>query len=366
MNIPIVSLSLLDPLYSGFGWIVRTFYNVFGNYGIAVILFTIAVRLVLMPLSVKNHKSSIQQRALAPQLEDLKRYYGKDQEGYAQAQMELNKKNGVSLASGCWTSLLQMFIMWPVFRILQGPLHYVMGVSVENLEVIASRLIQGGVLTEAAAVNVQRNSLGIIEGLRNSPEIFAGVVDDGLMSVSQLIDMDFFGINLGLTPSISPGALFGPEMLTYLLLLIFPILVVLTSFVSMQYSQRMMAGGKSSSDRKAEKEKAKNNPALQETSPDAMANQGKMMMWIMPIMMLMFTLNAPVAMSLYYIISNVLMIFQYWLFNKIYNEPLALRQAESDAEWERTIKARAEKEKAELEKIEESSSKKKRKRKARS
>ena len=196
--------------------------------------------------------------------------------------------------------------------------------------------------------------------------LFAGVVDDGLMSVSQLIDMDFFGINLGLTPSISPGALFGPEMLTYLLLLIFPILVVLTSFVSMQYSQRMMAGGKSSSDRKAEKEKAKNNPALQETSPDAMANQGKMMMWIMPIMMLMFTLNAPVAMSLYYIISNVLMIFQYWLFNKIYNEPLALRQAESDAEWERTIKARAEKEKAELEKIEESSSKKKRKRKARS
>ncbi len=365
MNIPFIALNILEPLYSIFGWVLRALYLVFNNYGVALIIFTVVIRLVLLPFSVKNHKSSLQQRALQPKLKELQKYYGDDKEGMGQAQMELYNKHNVSMAGGCLSSILQLLVMWPIFRVLQGPLHYVMGVTVENLEIIGQRLVDAGTLVSAQIADVQRNSIPIIEGLRSAPTVLSNVINDGLLSLEQLIDLDFLGINLGLTPTINFDQLFGAEMSTYLPLLLFPILVVVTSWISMQFSQRVMQGNnkESKEERQAKKDKVKNNPALQDdTVQDTAAQSSKTMMMIMPIMMLFFTFNAPVAMSLYYIISNLIAIFQVWLFETIYTKPMVARQAESDAEWDAKIAERSMKEKERLEELKAKESKKKRRR----
>lgn len=367
MSLPLISLSILDPLYSLFGWVMQLIYSVFGNYGVAVIIFTVLIRLIILPFNVKQHKSSIQQKALQPELADLQRYYGSDREGYAQAQMELYKKHGVSLTGGCLPSLFSLFLMWPIYRIISGPLYFIMQVSTESLSKIAQTLVSAGIVPEAIMKqNLMHNNIFIIEALNDNPNILADVVNKGLLSAEQLIDMNFLGMNLGLTPTINFRLLFGEQSSTYLPLLVLPILAFATSVLVMWYTQKVnQVGGLSKEERKAQKEKIKKNPALQaESKTDPAANSAKTMMYMMPFLTLIFTFSMPAAMSIYWVAGNALAIFQTWLFNKIYTEPMAARQAEADKEFEEKITARAMKEKAEIEALEAKNQKKKRTRRS--
>ena len=366
MNLPLVSLSILDPLYSLFGWIMRLIYSVFGNYGVAVIIFTVLIRLIILPFNVKQHKSSIQQKALQPELADLQRYYGSDKEGYAQAQMELYKKHGVSLTGGCLPSLFSLFLVWPMYRIISGPLYFIMQVSVESLSKITEILVNAGIVSETIVKqNLMHNNIFIIEALNDNPNILAEVVNKGPLSVDQLIDMDFLGMNLGLTPTINFGLLFGEQSSTYLPLIILPIIAFATSVLVMWYTQKVNAVGLSKKEKKAQQEKLKKNPALQAgNNTDAAANSAKTMMYIMPFLTLIFTFSMPAAMSIYWVAGNALAIFQTWLFDKVYTQPMAARQAEADKDFEERITARAMKEKAEIEALEAKNQKKKRTRRS--
>ena len=74
-----VQLGLLDPLYRLFGWILGTLYAWLNNYGLVIILFTILIRLVLMPLGLRSQRSTLRQQTLQPEVNEIKRRYGKDQ-----------------------------------------------------------------------------------------------------------------------------------------------------------------------------------------------------------------------------------------------------------------------------------------------
>lgn len=363
MNIPLMSLSLLDPLYSLFGYVMRFIYAVFGNYGFSIIIFTVLVRLIILPLNVKQHKSTLQQQALRPQLLDLQRYYGDDREGLAQAQAALYEKHNVSLTGGCLTALLSLVIMWPVYRIINGPLYFIMQVPEESLNSIGDILVNAGVIEGVGNINLRHNSIFIIQALFDNPQVFAEVVDKGLMSVNQLLDMDFFGINLGMKPTINFSLIFSEQWTTYLPLLLFPLIATGGNVLQMWYSQKVNSpDGMTRAERKEAKEKAKKNPALQDDQAQAAQGAGKTMMFIMPIMTLFFTFNMPVAMSLYWIVSSLIGLFQVWLMNKIYTEPMAERQAISDAKYEEKVTARARKEQEKIEELEAKQNKKKRRR----
>ena len=355
----LLALSILDPLYSLFGIVIRFILQVFNNYGVAIILFTILIRMLLLPFNVKQHKSSLQQRALNPQLQELKRYYGDDQQGYSQAQMELYKKHKISMFGGCLPALLQLVLIWPVYRIISGPLFYIMQIPEANLQEISRMLVDANMLHESAIRNIRMTNIPILQGLIEAPQVFAEAVNRGLMNASDLINLDFLGLNLGLTPTISPAKLFGAEMATYLPLLLLPLLATGTTIFQSWYSQKTMktdiGGG-------INKEKVKNNPALQgqEKTEDMAGQSMKTMLYVMPIMTLFFTFSMPAAMSLYWIVGNFLAIFQVWLFDTIYTKPMASRQAESDAQYEAEIMSRV---KQETKRIEDDQPKKKRRKK---
>lgn len=95
-------------------------YGFIGNYGWAVIVFSMLIKLVLLPLDIKSRKSMRAMAALNPKMEELKKRYGKDQEKLNQKMNELYKKNKVNPLSGCLPLLIQLPILYIMFAVMRN------------------------------------------------------------------------------------------------------------------------------------------------------------------------------------------------------------------------------------------------------
>ena len=324
MDLTLVSLGLMDPLYIAFGWVMRLLYEIIGNYGLVIIVFTVVLRGIMIPLGIHQQKSMIKQQSLQGEINEIKRLYPDDKAKQSELQMELYKKNGASPLSGCLPSILQLIIIWPIFRIIQAPLKYIMQISTENLNNIGTYLntvmVNGApLITANHAKAAATMNIPILNALNANGSSLANVVKSGWMRLDQLINVDFLGMNLGLTPSWKPADLFGKETMgSYLPLLIIPLLVLITTLIQMRFARITTPNRK----KKAEdKEREKLNPARQGQSPqDSTESMMKSMNIIMPIFMLWTTFTMPSAMGLYWIVGNIMGIIQslmiYFLFTK--------------------------------------------------
>ena len=158
----IVQLSILDPLYTLFGWLTRVLFNFFGNYGLAIIFLTIIIRAALIPLNIRSQKSMLKMQALSGKQAELQRQYGDDKEAYQEAFMKMQKENGAGGLSGCLLPFLQLFFIWPIYRIVSGPLIYLSQVSKENIEAminLGNRFGESGIFEGRAACSERRDRL---------------------------------------------------------------------------------------------------------------------------------------------------------------------------------------------------------------
>ena len=94
-------------------------YGFVGNYGLSVVLFTILIRLCLMPLDYKSRKGMRKMNTLLPKQQELQKKYGHDQDKLNRKMQELYKKEGASPMSGCWPMLLSMPILFAMFAALR-------------------------------------------------------------------------------------------------------------------------------------------------------------------------------------------------------------------------------------------------------
>lgn len=94
-------------------------FRLTGNYGWSVIIFTLLIRLVLLPLDLKSRKSMRAMSKLAPKQNELQRKYGDDKQKYNQKLQELYKKEGVSMFAGCLPMLIQLPILWCMFSAMR-------------------------------------------------------------------------------------------------------------------------------------------------------------------------------------------------------------------------------------------------------
>ena len=121
----------LDPRLTDaieFGWftflakpffaIMLSIYNFVGNWGWAIVLFTLLVKLVLFPLSYKGMMSMQKLKDLAPKMKEIKEKYGKDPAKMNQQMMELYKKHGANPMGGCLPMLLQIPVFFALYRVL--------------------------------------------------------------------------------------------------------------------------------------------------------------------------------------------------------------------------------------------------------
>jgi YidC/Oxa1 family membrane protein insertase len=315
LAIPVVVLSLMDPLYIAFGWVMRVLYDVTGNFGTVIILFTIILRGLMIPLGINQQKSSLKQRALQGEIAAIQRAYPNDKQKQSQLQMELYKKHGASPLKGCLPAILQLIIIWPIFRIIQAPLVHLMGVTGEKIESIAAYLngltnASGDPLLAESLMNrAVMDNMPLVDILNNNASALAEVVNRGYLRIDQLINLRLFGLDLSLRPSYDPRIIFGAETWpAYLPLLAIPILVVLTTLIQLRITRMTTPNRKQA---KEDKEREKINPARAGQAPeDKSESMMKTMNFIMPIFMLITTFSMPASMGLYWIIGNTMMIAQ--------------------------------------------------------
>ena len=115
------------------GWIMKGIYHLVKNYGIALLLFTFVTRLIVFPMSVKQQKSTAKMGMLAPELEKLKKKYGKNQQKFQEEQMALYAKAGVNPMASCLPMIITMVILFALIPIIYGPLTYISDANKDEL-----------------------------------------------------------------------------------------------------------------------------------------------------------------------------------------------------------------------------------------
>jgi YidC/Oxa1 family membrane protein insertase len=119
------AIPLLGPISEFFAKVLQFFNSFTGNFGVNVILLTVAFRIVVLPLSIKQTKSMIAMQRLQPQLKEIQKKYKDDREKQGQEMMRLYKENKVSPLGGCLPLILQLPILFALFEVLRNAPKYV-------------------------------------------------------------------------------------------------------------------------------------------------------------------------------------------------------------------------------------------------
>ena len=199
-------------IYRAFGFILKSIYDVFANYGIAVILLTLVIKLIVLPLTLKQQKSMTKMQRIQPKLKELQEKYKYDKERASQETMKLYKEYGVNPMGGCLPLLIQFPILIAMYRVIQQPAEYVLGYGKKALE-----------------------------GLYKTYEISSRAAGAQIELAEKLgLNFDFFGLDLARTPWTEFSAfLNGKAGAIALTALIIPILSGVTTYLTSKITTLM-------------------------------------------------------------------------------------------------------------------------------
>lgn len=294
-------------------------YGIFhtGSLGVAIILFTVLVKLVLFPLMIKQQKSSFKMQMMQPELNKIKNKYKDKKDQLSQQKMavemrEFQKKNGISMMGGCLPLLVQLPILYALFYIFQQP-HIYVDVVAQSYNEIANAILaipvklRMDVFQPYAQTFVDSNKLSSFD-MQNLKDVVmlvnnlkladwtnilsqlgnhAGGLSELLVAKDHL--MTFLGIHLVYKAGLGfPG-------------IIIPILAAATTWYQSKITMRSTTSGQADA----------NDPA---------AMMSKSMMYMMPAMMGIMTITMPAGLGLYWIISNIFTISQQLLLNKYFKK----------------------------------------------
>ena len=119
--------TILGIIAKPMGWLMRLLYGVVGHYGIAIIIFTVVVKLCLYPLYIKQTKSTVKMAEVQPKMQALQRKYANDKETLNIKMAELYKEEKFNPMGGCLPMLIQMPIIMGLFALLRNPMKYITG-----------------------------------------------------------------------------------------------------------------------------------------------------------------------------------------------------------------------------------------------
>ena len=315
---------MLDAIAKPFGLLLLWLYNLVGNYGIAIFLFALIVKIIMLPFQMKTKKSMMRMAALNPQIQELQKRHEGDPKKLQEETAKLYKEEKVNPMSGCLWSLIPYPILLALYRAIRFPLTTMMGVSKDLLAeggAILNKLTELGFV--ASGKSTAYLQLEQSEFISNHFADFAGL-SDKLVN----IDYSFLGLNMGSTPKV----FFWKDGLTWLSIGLFliPIVSALLSWLQMKLSQ-------------------KTNPAPA-TQNAQQATSMKTMNLMMPLISLWIGFSMPAALGMYWIFTSALAIVQELVLNKYYGKLIAAEAAERTAR-QRAREAEFERKRAETERL---------------
>ena len=259
-----------------FGYLLEWLYNIVGeNYGIALILFTILLRIILLPITIKQQKSMKKTANIQNKMKEIQFKYKNNPDLMNKEIMDLYKRENLSPFSGCISAILQIVIILSVFYLVSRPLTYMKKIDTNIIEGYKNEIVQeDGKISNYEEIEIIQKKSEQNEDIK--------------------INMNFMGLDLSKVPS---------QNLNDFTVYIIPILYVISSIFSIRLTTSQ------------NKPKEKNDSSS--TEMDMTQQMNKSMSYMMPIMAVAIAFVAPLGLALYWFISNVLMIIERIILNKI-------------------------------------------------
>ena len=294
-----------------FGYLLNFIYNFVNNYGLAMIIFTLVIKLVMLPLSIKQQKMLKKSTKLQEKMKILQFKYKNDPEKLNQEMMNLYKEEKMNPFSGCFSTIVQFILLISIFYMVRSPLTYMKKVDTETVNTYVQQLKDSGKEVSAAYPEIDIiREIGFLK--EQNPD------DSELKHLS--FNMNFLGLDLSKIPQQNLG-----DWTVYII----PALYILSSFISIRMTTNMQKKQKEKESpiiditenaKKEDKQMVKVEETPAEEEYDAMAQTNKMMSWMMPIMSVSISLVAPLGLALYWLVNNITMILERLILNKIIKE----------------------------------------------
>ena len=324
-----------------FGYVLKLLYNIVGNYGWAIILFSVLVKVLMLPISMKQQKTLKKNEKIQSELKQLQFKYKNEPEKLNQEMMALYKREGMSPFSGCLSSIVQIILLFSVFLLVRQPLTYMVKIDQDAInrmtQIVSSQDSNTKNAYQEIAIiqyvkNLQNNNSAeqnaeveevsdkekVVEKNEQEETTETEKSNTENFDIAKYADqvnlnMDFFGIDLSQVPTKNP---------TDIKVLVIPILYVISSFVSIRISMA------TTNKKKNEEKKLITDGTEQEEKYNPTEDMNKTMVWMMPIMSVTIAIIAPLGLALYWLMNNVLMIIERLVLNKYLNKE---EGAETDA-----------------------------------
>ena len=286
----------MNPLYIlgwPLGYVMEWIYKLIPNYGWDIILFTLLITLVKIPLQINQQKSMARMSAYQPLVADIQKKY-RDKPDKQQEELMKLQEQGYKPTAGCMPMLVNFLVMFGVIEVVYRPLQRIFHIGADAINAAGSAMEALGI----SFTQVTRDTHIIEQVLAGESSVTSVFTADQLSTITEFgSHMDFFGIDLTRVPQYSLAA-------DNLPLLIFPILAVVTMFISTHISMK--------------------------ASGQEMQGSMKLTMYMMPLMYVFFCFTVPCAFSLYYVISNIVMTVQTQIMRKIYDPEKMKEQVKAE------------------------------------
>lgn len=285
-----------------FAWILRLFYNLTNSYGLALIFFTLIVKLVLLPFQLKSKKSMIRMNQFQPKMREIQEKYANNQQKMNEELQLLYAQEGINPMSGCLWSLLPFPIIIALYSIIRQPLSRFMLLSsevIEQVRGIAAGL--GYTAAETAGRTAFYEEIQLTQFINDHFDAFAGI--KGLMKVNY----SFLGVDL----TVMPGDVWKQVFTGGWPIIGLVLIPIISAALSFYQSKVAMAGNGQKAD-------------------DPAARSGRTMMYMMPLMSLWIGFTLPAALGVYWIANSVFQIIQDVILNKYFSTQMEAEETERE------------------------------------
>ena len=297
-----------------FAWLVRLFYNLTNSYGVALILFTLVIKLIMLPFQMKSKKSMMRMSRVSGQMQDLQKRYAKNQAKLQEEMQKLYEEEGVNPMSGCLWSFLPLPILMALYSIIRQPITHFMMLSKDVLQTVVQSVADAGVdLTNIVMMDKATGAPALKDGLYQMAaygqiNLVKAVQEMGLSTPDGWFNVNYKFLGLDLTAT--PWEYVKSFTFTWAVIgvILIPILAGLSQFVFSKLTMK--------------------------TQPQADAAGGasmKSMMYMMPLFSVYIAFIMPAALGVYWIAQSVFSLIQEAILNKTLS---AKMEAEEEARFQ--------------------------------
>ena len=289
-----------------FAWLVRLFYNLTNSYGVALILFTLVIKLIMLPFQMKSKKSMMRMSRVSGQMQELQKRYAKNQAKLQEEMQKLYEEEGVNPMSGCLWSLIPFPILIALYSIIRQPITHFMMLSKDVLQTVVQSAADAGVnLTNIVMMDKATGTPALKDGLYQLASygqinLVKAVQEMGLSTPDGWFNVNYKFLGLDLTAT--PWEYVKSFTFTWAVIgvILIPILAGLSQFVFSKLTMK--------------------------TQPQADAAGGasmKSMMYMMPLFSVYIAFIMPAALGVYWIAQSVFSLIQEAILNKTFSAKLS-------------------------------------------